>query len=273
MTTCQEGAIERKTLISNRGKQLNHLINDISFEDKIKFSLRQIKKALEGSTNPVISSSFGKDSMVLIHLVHRIDRGVKIAFNITGQQFPETIRFYQMISEEWGLDVFEIIPPITFNEIVKKHGWPKESRNSKTGDKRNPACCKLLKEKPMKEFIKNEKIDLNFVGLIGDEGRQRRLCYLSKGTPTYFMKEWKVTKCIPLIWWTEADIWHYHDQYNIPRNPVYEKYGIKRTGCMRCTGHKGWRESIQKVSFPLYQKVTREIGEPTIEDFGKGVHS
>ena len=205
--------------------------------------------------------------MVLTHLTHSIDNTVPIAFNITGQQFPDTIKYYQEIKELWNLKVYELKPKMTFWEIVKTHGYPKTSRNTKTGNPREPACCKILKYDPMKEFIKSHEIDLNFVGLIGDEGRQRRMCYLMKGQVTYLYKELRIMKCVPLIWWTKEDIWHYHDIHNIPRNPVYAKYGIDRTGCMACTGYLNWKEQMIKVSFPLYRKVSNEMGQPLIEDY------
>ncbi len=268
--TCKQDREERRKLYSERGKELNRRIKTLSFNEKVKLSKDAIRNALQDhGGNPVISSSFGKDSMALTHLVHSVRPGVCVVFTRTGQQFPGTIQYMKRMQERYGLDIIELHPEKTFWEIVRDNGYPRTSRNSKTGDKREPACCQILKFKPFKKFASEFRPSLNFVGLVGDEGRQRRMPFLINGSVTYHNKELDMWKSVPILWWTGADVWRYHDENGIPRNPVYEKYGIERTGCMACTGHLNWQEQIQRVSFPLYQKVARESGNPTIEDFMK----
>lgn len=249
-----------------------HFLNDAiewSYEKKLEESRKVTKWALRWSSNPIISSSFGKDSVVLTFLVHEIDDSVPILFNDTGVGFTETKKYKDRLIEEYGLTVHETQPEMTFWEIVEEHGYPKQSRHSKTGDPREPACCKILKYRPTEKFIKENDVDLNFVGLLGDEGRYRRWAFILKGASAhYYMKSMDIWKCIPLIWWTKEDVWRYHDEMGIPRNPVYEKYDIERTGCIPCTGHIGWREQIQKINPALYRKIERDLRGSNLEDYG-----
>lgn len=251
---------------SQRGKLLNLLMNK-NYESKVQRSEKTIKRALRRSENPIISSSFGKDSVVLIHLVHQFDDSVPIVFNQTGVQFGETLEYKDMLEEIWDLKIHIVKPNKTFWEIVDEYGYPKESRNSKTGDKREPKCCKILKTDPMKTFVEKNDIDMNFVGLCGDEGRQRRWAYIQKGSAIYEHKAWGTYKCIPLIWWQRGDIWRYIEDNDLPKNPVYDKYDIERTGCITCTGHKEWQKDMRRIFPNIYQKICEDLGIKTLEAF------
>jgi len=251
---------------SETAHQLNQMIK-WNYEKKLRKSKKIIAESLLHPKKPIISSSFGKDSMALTFLVHEADNTIPILFNNTGVNFPETLKYKDMMVEKYGLIVIETRPEMTFWEIVKIYGYPKKSRNSKTGDKREPACCKILKYKPTEKTLKGLNIDLNFVGLLGDEGRQRRWAYISKGGAYYYMKSMKLYKCIPLIFWTKEDVWRYHDENNIPRNPVYAKYGIERTGCITCTGHKNWKEEMAKHHPSLMRKIIRDMNGSNLDDY------
>lgn len=271
--SCRKESEERQAAYKANGKMLNQLIK-LSFEEKLKLTQQTIKDALSISEKPVIASSFGKDSMALIHLVHSVDDSVPIMFTETGVQFRETLRYKDRMIKEWGLEVHTLKPKETFWQIVKRSGYPKESRNSKTGDRREPKCCKGLKHDPMMKFVREFQPDMIFVGLIGDEGRQRRWPYVAHGSAIYPVKYLGVTdelkarkKCIPILWWVKADVWHYHDLKGIPRNPVYAKYNIERTGCIPCTGHIGWQEQLCRTFPKLYKRIQNDIGVTLITDF------
>jgi len=233
---------------------------------------RIISHALEQSKKPLVSSSFGKDSTVLLHLVKSHTWKFDVVFNNTGVELKETLEFRDFLVKEWNLIFHEVKPKLSFWDCVKKWGYPKESRNSKTGERREPHCCKHLKEVPMKRFVKDNDFDLNFVGLLGDEGRQRRWAFIQKGCAIYDHKTWGIKKCIPLIFWKQSDVWQYIKKYELPINEAYAKYRLERTGCAPCTGHIGWEKSMVKTNPALYRHI---IKTPMIESFsinscGKG---
>lgn len=262
MPNCQEdeeAARQRKTQYRAMGKQLNELIAS-DFDYKLLLSTLCVEQSLKQCKRPVVASSFGKDSMAMLHLVHSVDNSVPVVFTNTGVNFRETITYMREMEKLWGLEIHELKPETTFWKIVEEHGFPKEARNSKLGDKREPKCCKLLKHEPMKKFAKENKLDMVFVGLLGDEGRQRRWVYIYKGGPIYDAISDGYSKCIPLIWWTEEDVWHYHDINGIPRNPVYAKYDIRRTGCVPCTGHKHWESQLARTHPKMYKLIQHKLG-------------
>ena len=245
-------------------KELNARIK-LNFWDKLKLTMDTIKTAVDGSKRSVIASSFGKDSSVLIHLIHSYDSSIPIVFTNTGVCFRETLDYKKLLEKKWDLKIYELIPDESFWNIVKDHGYPKRSRNSKTGDKREPACCKILKHHPMNKFIKEYKPDLVFVGLTGDEGRQRRWAYICKGGAIYENIALGIKKCIPMIWWTKEDTWSYIDLNKIPKNNAYKKYSIDRTGCIPCTGHIGWESQLARTFPKLYEKIQNDLGQKLID--------
>jgi len=245
-------------------KELNARLK-LSFNKKIELSMETIKIAIDQSKKPVIASSFGKDSMALIDLIYSYKKNIPLVFTNTGVCFKETIEFKKQIVKDWNLKLFEIHPDMTFWEIVKIHGYPKKSRSSKTGDKREPACCKILKFKPMEKFVREYKPDMVFVGLTGDEGRQRRWAYICHDSAVYEHVALGVKKCIPLIWWKQKDVWHDIEVNNIPITCAYKKYCISRTGCIPCTGHIGWESQLARTFPKLYERIQRDLGQTLID--------
>ena len=62
-----------------------------------------------------------------------------------------------------------------------------------------------------------------------EESRIRQLDYLKSGCIVFG----KTTKCTPLAFWTEKDIWDYIRKYNVPYSEIYNK-GYTRSGCFQC---------------------------------------
>ena len=102
-------------------KELNARIK-LPYSKKLILTRNVIETALSESSKPVVSSSFGKDSVVLLHLVHSFDKSVPVVFTNTGVCFRETIQYYHMLEKLWDLNVHELKPEKTFWEIVEEHG-------------------------------------------------------------------------------------------------------------------------------------------------------
>jgi len=61
----------------------------------------------------VLTSSFGADSAVMLHLAHRIVPKVRVIFLDTGYLFPETYQFAEELTKRFDLDVRVYSPAIT----------------------------------------------------------------------------------------------------------------------------------------------------------------
>jgi phosphoadenosine phosphosulfate reductase len=209
------------------------------FERKIAKADALVQKALRKHRSPVVACSFGKHSMVALHLVMQHFPGVNVVWNNTGVEYPDTYNFVRRIREEWKLQVIEARPATTFWNIVDQTGFPIFPRNASWELQRpSTECCRQLKKKPTMKALKQVGCDLYFTGLTQYESSLRRMSALKYGKYFYSVK-WKHWKCHPILDWTTEEIWEYHKRFQIPYNPIYDKdevpmLGGIRTGCWCC---------------------------------------
>lgn len=59
---------------------------------------------------------------------------------------------------------------------------------------------------------------------------------------------------MPIIDWTDADVWHFLNSNNIPHCELYDK-GYKRIGCILCPMAYIKLRRKQEVDFPKYKEA------------------
>lgn len=240
-----------------------------SLDEKIKYSLSLIEKTLaKHSPEYCIACSFGKDSTVLLHLVRQVEPNIKVIFNNTGIEFKETLQFRDFLVKEWNLNYYELHPDKSFWQCVEEYGFPKQRFKGKTHSGGKPKCCYYLKMRPAQLFYKKNGIKCVFVGITYDESYQRKW-QIIRHTDYYYVKKEKIYKTLPLAYWNEDEVWEYIKRYNLPINPAYEKYDIRRVGCIPCTAHKGWKEQMARLYPGLYKKIMRDMNGSNLDDFSK----
>jgi len=244
---------EPKVLWAERYKYLK-AIQGLPLQDKIERTNSFIDKILEISKRPVLAWSGGKDSTVALYLLLKKKPNIDVVWINTGVEFPECIRFVQKIKREWSLNLHIAKPSLTFWTISEKYGWPmmgkggsgywwsraqylKQQGKTKLAKatqaaRISAACCRILKEKPMKDACLVLGADLVIVGNLVSESRQRFLTWAQKGD-FYFAKSEKRWKAWILAPWTDSDIRNFNRIYNVPSSSIYEM-GHLRNGCWPC---------------------------------------
>ena len=105
-----------------------------------------IKQAINRhGDNIAVACSFGKDGIIVLHMVLKFNPNIKVLFNNTGVEFPETIEYKNKLVKEWNLNLIESKPIKSFWECVKNYGIPQIRGKGKN---RTPKCCIYCKEKP-----------------------------------------------------------------------------------------------------------------------------
>ncbi|WP_209319695.1 phosphoadenosine phosphosulfate reductase family protein [Ancylomarina longa] len=119
----------------------------MNFEE-IKEKLQQYKS--EGK-KMFTTSSFQSHSLVLLHIISRIDNTIPVYFINTGFLFPETIRFKDEIAEQFGLNI-----------IDAKSAVPKAQQKDAKGNflfTSDPDyCCFLNKVQPLDGLLADHDI-------------------------------------------------------------------------------------------------------------------
>lgn len=248
MTTCATAyatqvnpyKVENRWLMTRADKETRYdhynIHQTATIKEKERWSIDLLKMALQRAKNPVISCSFGIDSVVDIYLTRKalVELGrdpsdIDIVWNDTANEFQEVRQFQRYLTKLWNLRLTITKPKKTLKHIINDNGGITDDYfTARKGDRSNgrplsEKCCGTLKHAPMKQITKEMNLDLLIVGLRADESRQRLQAGLRDGEYFYSSKEWSAFVCRPILWWKEKDIWDYVEQENIPYNDLYRK--------------------------------------------------
>lgn len=191
----------------------------------IEKTLKIIQETISQHNNPVIMSSFGKDSLVLLDLIRKIDTSFPVIFHRESIE-PRKYRFANSIIEKLDLTVYDF-PPMQSAvqekkldngeievEIQNFYCMGNYSYTCPTGIiESSIGHCGLnilTKPKGLNEF----KWDLVFIGHKSSDTDQ---FYDSLELADYTVrpKPDAPTLCFPLKDWTDKDIWQYIDDNNL----------------------------------------------------------
>ncbi len=169
----------------------------------------------------VAVSSFGSESVVLLHMVSQIDPTVPVLFLNTGKLFGETLRYRDRLQAKLGLtDVRSLAP------------HPKdENERDKDGDlwlQDTDACCHFRKTLPLRRALSGFSAQIT--------GRKRFQTDARTDMPMIEEdpQQLGMIKINPLANWSLDDLAAYIEKHNLPRHPLV-KDGYLSIGCMPCT--------------------------------------
>lgn len=164
-------------------------------------------------------SSFGADSVVLLHMMAQIDPCSPVLFNDTGYLFEETLTYQWEIAERLGLsDVRHVRPSGTDLQRDDPRGDLHRSAAN--------ACCHLRKTVPIQHAL------APFGAWI--TGRKRYQSALRADLPLFEEDEAGRIKVNPLVAWSRDDIRAYMTRHGLPPHPLVAK-GFPSIGCAPCT--------------------------------------
>ena len=183
----QKGRWDKKVL-SDRAYRFNEVVK-LPFDEKIEITNDIILTANKNIDGPLsLACSFGKDSVVMLHLVKRFIPDITIVFNNTGVEYQETMELRDELIDLWGLNVVELHPEPNnqYFRLMRRYGFPGTVRAKQQGG-HTPKCCFYLKEKPMIDYVKVNNISGIFVGLMGSESINRRSVAIRYGGMHYLL--------------------------------------------------------------------------------------
>src|SRR6185295_9571648 len=89
----------------------------MKLSDKIDAAKTLISQVMKEAQRPAIMSSFGKDSMVLLHLVRSLGHKLPVIFH-KEPFMPKKYRFARKVINLWDLTVYDFAPNTT---AVQEH--------------------------------------------------------------------------------------------------------------------------------------------------------
>jgi phosphoadenosine phosphosulfate reductase len=163
-------------------------------------------------------SSFGADSVTLLHMVSQIDKATPVVFVDTGQHFPETLDYRDRLVERLGLtNIVETTP----DAATLAAEDPEKFLFASDPDR----CCEIRKVAPLAATLDNYD-----AWITGRKGFQTA----DRATLPLFEAEGARVKVNPLVGWKAADLLAYIKQHELPPHPLVAK-GFPSIGCLPCT--------------------------------------
>src|SRR5262249_27621254 len=120
----------------------------------------------------IMTSSFGEQAIVLIHLATRVKPDIKIVFIDTGYLFPETHQFMEQLRHRFDLNVWTYRTRNDPIQYLKQIGEtdPMRRKDKATAD----ACCAANKNEPMERAFKDLGPKAYFRGIRRDQNIERK---------------------------------------------------------------------------------------------------
>lgn len=197
-----------------RAVALSRIYTGLSAED-------MLAEALKGDLRGRIAmvSSFGAESVALLHMVARVDPATPVIFLDTEMLFPETLAYQRQVATHLGLSDLRIIHPDS-DDLAR------EDAANDLHLQNTDACCDLRKTRPLERALQG------FDGWI--TGRKRYQSGTRAALPLFEADEAGRLKLNPLADWTPGQTGDYIRANDLPLHPLVER-GYPSIGCAPCT--------------------------------------
>jgi len=165
------------------------------------------------------TSSFQTHSIVLLHIISRINPSIPIYFINTGFLFPETIKYKDLLAKDFGLNI-----------IDAKSSVPKSQQKDSYGNllfASDPDyCCFLNKIQPLDPVLAESDVWIN--GVRAEQTAVRGAMRVEEES------KFGTIRFHPMLDWTKQEVYAYIKEYNLPKHPL-DAQGYMSIGCEPCT--------------------------------------
>jgi phosphoadenosine phosphosulfate reductase len=192
---------EQNTLLADTNKMLEAL----TAQERVGWALEH----LEGQF--VLSSSYGIQAAVMLHLLTQIKPDIPVILTDTGYLFKETYQFIDQLTERLNLNlqVFHAKQSPNWQEARYGKLWEQGVEGLEKYNRIN-------KVDPMKEAFKSLNAGTWFSGLRREQSESRaNLPILAIQNSTF--------KFLPVVDWTNKDVHYYLQEHELPYHPLREE--------------------------------------------------
>ncbi|MGE4261261.1 phosphoadenylyl-sulfate reductase [Shewanella sp.] len=163
--------------------------------------------------NHALSSSFGIQAAVMLHLVSSISADVPVILTDTGYLFPETYQFIDELTDRLHLNL-----KVYRSELTP--AW-QEARFGKLWEKGLEGLefyNRINKVEPMKRALAELQVGTWFAGLRHSQASTREALPLLAIHGRHY-------KLLPIVEWSNRDVHYYLQQHELPYHPLwYQNY-------------------------------------------------
>jgi phosphoadenosine phosphosulfate reductase len=180
-------------------------LSEATATERVAWALSVYKRSL------VLSTSFGAQSAVMLHMATRLAPDIPVVFVDTGYLFPETYQFADLLTKRLriNLKVYRSLESPAW--IEARHGklWEKGAAGLETYNR-------IVKVEPMQRALSELGATAWLAGLRRSQSSTR------ESLPVLSTQDGRA-KVLPIVDWTDRDIYNYLTENELPYHPLWEK--------------------------------------------------
>ncbi len=185
--------------------RINDWLASVDAATRVRWSLANLPGPF------ALSSSFGAQAAVSLHLVAQADPGIPVILVDTGYLFPETYQFIEQLQKQLNLNIQRFSSPQSVAEFEAQYGKLWEQ-----GREGLDRYLELRKVEPMRRALKTLGIQTWFAGLRRSQAESRaRLNPLEVRDGRF--------KVHPIFDWSDRDVYLYLKAHGLAYHPLWDQ--------------------------------------------------
>lgn len=185
--------------------EINKYLETLTAQERVAYCLEYFP------SNFALSSSFGAQSAVSLHLLTQAFPEIPVLVADTGYLFPETYQFIDSLQEKLNLNlkVYRSKFSPAWQEARYGKAWKEDQVAMDNYNKRN-------KVEPIQNGLDELQVQTWFAGLRSSQSELRETLPIVQE----FKGRYKVH---PILDWSDKDVYDYLQDNNLPYHPLWEK--------------------------------------------------
>ncbi len=216
-------------------EQLEQQMAEASAEEIVAWAVEAFGEGL------VVSTSFGIQAAVTLHLVSRANPKIAVVWIDTGYLPPETYLFARDLTERLGLNLKTYQSPMSPARMEALHGRLWESNDVEALN----LYDRIRKVEPMQRALTELGATAWISGIRAEQTEHR------SRLPRIDMQG-KLYKISPILRWTSKDVHDYLAKYQLPYHPLFDQ-GYTTVG--------DWHSSRPLTAEDTHERDTRFGGK------------
>ncbi|GAB3037393.1 phosphoadenylyl-sulfate reductase [Bowmanella dokdonensis] len=245
-TALHNGSQLDSTISREELAELNSQLADMTAQQRIAWGLSNLPD------EHVLSSSFGIQAAVMLHLVTRQRPDIPVVLTDTGYLFPETYDFIDELTQTLNLNLKIYSANLSPAWQERKYGQLWEQ-----GLPGLEAYNRMNKVEPMQRALRELQVGTWFSGLRRSQSSSR------ENAPFLQLVDGRF-KLFPILDWSNKDVHYYLKDHGLPYHPLWEQ-GYVSVG--------DWHTS-RPLEAGMSEEDTRFFGlkrECGLHEFGDGI--
>jgi len=196
--------------------QWNELLEKESAVARVEWSMENLPSQF------VLSSSFGIQSAVMLHLLTQVDPDIPVLITDTGHLFPETYQFIDQLTDrlKLNLHVYSAKESAAWQQAKYGEEWDKTDADLKAYNRRN-------KVEPLERGLSTLNAETWFTGVRRQQTAHRENLPVVSTLRGRF-------KVHPIIDWSNKDVHQYLTKHGLPYHPLWD-HGYVSVGDVHST--------------------------------------